>query len=265
MTQLFTNNAASGLASAVGAGATAIPLKTGDGAKFPTPGGGDFFLVTLFQKSGADEVNHEIVKCTARSGDTLTVVRAQEGTAARAFNVDDPLELRLTAGALAGLAPLTGTGTSGTWPISITGNAATAPWAGISGKPAVIAAGTDAAAARAAIDAGTLNIPLVSASANTTITKAHAGGGLKHPSADTAARTFTIDSNANQSWVDGTAITVWNINGTGGVVTIAVTTDTMRLAGAGTTGSRTLARNGVATALWDAASASWIISGSGLT
>lgn len=49
---------------------------------------------------GQDEVNHEIVKCTARAGDVLTVVRAQEGTTARAFSVDDPVELRLTAGAL---------------------------------------------------------------------------------------------------------------------------------------------------------------------
>ena len=53
-------------------------------------------------------------------------------------------------------APLTGVGASGTWPISISGEAATAaaaPWSGITGKPAVIAAGADAAAARAAIGA----------------------------------------------------------------------------------------------------------------
>ena len=55
-----------------------------------------------------------------------------------------------------------------------------------------------------------------------------------------------------------------NQNGTGGVVTIAITTDTMRLAGAGTTGSRTLARNGVATAIKITAT-EWIISGTGLT
>lgn len=111
---------------------------------------------------------------------------------------------------------------------------------------------------------GYLNIPLVSASANTTITKAHAGGGLKHPSADTTARTFTIDSNANQSWVDGTAITIWNVNGTGGIVTITAL-NTMRLAGAGTTGSRTLARNGIATFIWDSISSSWVASGAGLS
>lgn len=100
MTQLFANNAASELASAVTSGAVSLTLKTGDGAKFPTPSGGDFFLVTLYQKVGQDEINHEIVKCTARAGDVLTVVRAQEGTTARAFSVDDPVELRLTAGSM---------------------------------------------------------------------------------------------------------------------------------------------------------------------
>ncbi len=111
MTQLFANNAVSKLAGAVASGAVSLTLKTGDGAKFPTPSGGDFFLVTLYQKAGQDEINHEIVKCTARAGDVLTVMRAQEGTAARAFSVDDPVELRLTAGALATIALDRGTQT----------------------------------------------------------------------------------------------------------------------------------------------------------
>ncbi|HET9574537.1 MAG TPA: hypothetical protein VFP29_12515, partial [Methyloceanibacter sp.] len=45
---------------------------------------------------------------------------------------------------------------------------------------------------------------------------------------------------------------------------IAITSDTMRLAGAGTTGSRTLAANGVATAL-KVTSTEWIISGTALS
>ena len=61
----------------------------------------------------------------------------------------------------------------------------------------------------------------------------------------------------------GTASTFVDPNAAG-VVTIAITTDTMRLAGAGTTGSRTLAANGVATAL-KITSTEWIISGTGLT
>ncbi len=100
MTQLFANNAASELASAVASDALSLTLKTGGGAKFPTPAGGDFFLVTLYQKVGQGEVNHEIVKCTARVGDVLTVVRAQEVTTARAFSAGTPVELRLTAGAM---------------------------------------------------------------------------------------------------------------------------------------------------------------------
>lgn len=54
----------------------------------------------------------------------------------------------------------------------------------------------------------------------------------------------------------GTTITFVNQINT---VTIAITSDTMTLAGAGTTGSRTLAANGIATAL-KIASTSWIIS-----
>ncbi len=111
MTQLFANNAASELASAVTSGAVSLTLKTGDGAKFPSPVGGDFFLVTLYQKVGQDEINHEIVKCTARSGDVLTVVRAQEGTTARAFSAGDPVELRLTAAWAEGVGTAKGTQT----------------------------------------------------------------------------------------------------------------------------------------------------------
>jgi hypothetical protein len=39
----------------------------------------------------------EIVKCTARSTDVLTVVRGQESTTARAFSTGDRIELRVTA------------------------------------------------------------------------------------------------------------------------------------------------------------------------
>lgn len=59
----------------------------------------------------------------------------------------------------------------------------------------------------------------------------------------------------------GTAISFVNEVNT---VTIAITTDTMTLAGAGTTGSRTLAASGIATAL-KITSTKWIIGGTGLT
>ena len=89
------------------------------------------------------------------------------------------------------------------------------------------------------------------------------GKHIFHPAADTTARTFTIDSNANVPYPIGTALTFVNQNGAG-VVTISITSDVMRLAGAGTTGSRTLAANGMATAI-KITSTEWIISGTGLT
>jgi hypothetical protein len=114
---------------------------------------------------------------------------------------------------------------------------------------------------QAAIPTG--NIPQNSQSAAYTTVLADAEKHIFHPSADTTARTWTIDSNANVAYPIGTAITFVNQNAAG-AITIAITSDTMRLAGAGTTGSRTLAANGVATAL-KVTSTEWIISGTGLT
>ena len=110
---------------------------------------------------------------------------------------------------------------------------------------------------------GYINIPQNSKSVAYTTVLADQGKHILHPSADTTPRTFTIDSNANVAYPIGTAITFINQN-SAGVVTISITSDTMRLAGAGTTGSRTLAANGVATAI-KITTTEWIISGTGLT
>lgn len=110
---------------------------------------------------------------------------------------------------------------------------------------------------------GFRTIPQNSQSAAYTLVLADSGKHILHPSADTTARTFTIPANGSVAYPIGTAITFINQNGAG-VVTIAITTDTMRLSPAGTTGSRTLAANGSATAI-KITSTEWIISGSGLT
>ena len=78
----------------------------------------------------------------------------------------------------------------------------------------------------------------------------------------TATRTVTIPANGTIALPIGTTITF--IATTGATVTIAITTDTMYLAGTGTTGSRTLAAHGMATAVKVAAT-TWYISGNGLT
>jgi hypothetical protein len=110
---------------------------------------------------------------------------------------------------------------------------------------------------------GFRNIPQNSQSTAYTLVLADSGKHILHPSADTTARTFTIPANSSVAFPIGTAVTFINQNGAG-VVTIAITTDTMRLSPAGTTGSRTLAANGSATAI-KITSTEWLISGSGLT
>jgi len=104
-------------------------------------------------------------------------------------------------------------------------------------------------------------IPQNSQSTAYTTTLADGGKHILHPTADNNARTFTIDSNANVPYPIGTAITFVNQINT---VTIAITSDTMTLMGAGSTGSRTLAANGIATAL-KVSSTGWVISGTNLT
>jgi hypothetical protein len=106
---------------------------------------------------------------------------------------------------------------------------------------------------------GFLVIPQNSQSANYTLVLSDAGKHVLHPSADTTARTFTIPANGSVAFPVGTAVTFINQNGAGDI-TIAITTDTLRLAGDGSTGSRTLTANGVATAV-KVTSTEWIISG----
>jgi len=109
---------------------------------------------------------------------------------------------------------------------------------------------------------GFKNIPQNSQSAAYTLVLADAGKHIFHPSGDANARTYTIPANSSVAYPIGTALTF--INMTAAVVTIAITTDTMYLSSAGTTGSRSLAQYGSATAV-KMTSTTWLISGSGLT
>lgn len=110
---------------------------------------------------------------------------------------------------------------------------------------------------------GYLNIPQNSQSTAYTLVLSDAGKHIIHPSTDTTARTFTIPANTSVAYPIGTAITFVNQN-SAGTLTIVITNDTMRLAGTGTTGNRTLTANGVATVI-KLTSTEWIISGIGLT
>lgn len=150
-------------------------------------------------------------------------------------------------------------GTSGVLSAATAGTDYVAP-AGALGTPSsgtltnCTADGTDSVGFR--------NVPIASKSAAYTTVLADSGKVIFHPSTDANARTFTIDSNANVAYALGTVLTF--INMTSQAVTIAITSDTMYLAKDGTTGNRTLAQYGMATAL-KMTSTTWIISGSGLT
>lgn len=93
--QLYTNNAVAPLVASATSGETTLSLGTGY-ANFASPTGGDYQMATI-----TDGTNIEIVKITARSSTSLTVVRAQEGTTAQAWTADTcTVSARLTAGML---------------------------------------------------------------------------------------------------------------------------------------------------------------------
>ena len=157
----------------------------------------------------------------------------------------------VTAGAFS--TTLTATATTNVT-LPITGTLATlAGTETFTNKTAGVATSTSTAASL-----GYLGIPQNSQAANYTTVIGDAG---KHIYV-TATSTITIDSNANVAYPIGTTIDI--IAATGATVTIAITSDTMYLAGPGTTGSRTLAAFGMATAV-KVTSTSWFISGYGLT
>jgi hypothetical protein len=108
---------------------------------------------------------------------------------------------------------------------------------------------------------GYLAIPQNSQNGNYNVVLADTGRHLFHGLGQAAA-TYTIPANSNVAFGLGAPITIVNLSAN--AVTIAVTTDTMYLSSAGTTGNRTLAQYGIATAV-KVTSTSWIISGNGLT
>lgn len=97
---VFANSALSRLAGALTNVATSLTVTGGEGAKFPTLAGGNWFLATL-AKVSAGVLVEEIVKVTARASDTFTIVRGQEGTTATTFAIGDLVELRLTRDTMA--------------------------------------------------------------------------------------------------------------------------------------------------------------------
>ena len=91
----YSNNAKTTLSSGINDSVTSATVASG--AVFPALSGGDYFYATIETTNFATK---EIVKVTARSGDTLTIVRAQDNTSTAAFSSGDFVELRVTAAVL---------------------------------------------------------------------------------------------------------------------------------------------------------------------
>lgn len=94
MTVLLRNNAETVLATALSSADLGMTVVSG--GRFPEPAAGEYFYATITALTGL----FEIVKVTARSGNTMTIVRGREGTAALDFIAGSRVELRITAQAI---------------------------------------------------------------------------------------------------------------------------------------------------------------------
>jgi hypothetical protein len=90
-----TNNAVSTLAGSINAVVLSLSVQAGHGTRFPAASiiSGNYFYITLIDAAN----NMEIVKVTDRTVDVFTIIRARDGTTARAFAANDRIELRPVA------------------------------------------------------------------------------------------------------------------------------------------------------------------------
>ncbi|MDN0096584.1 hypothetical protein [Yersinia rohdei] len=103
LTLLSANNASTVLSAGISASATTLTVNTGTGTLFPSPvPGTSFFKLTLID--AATGTLTEIVHVTSRTADTMTIVRAQEGTVNRLWSANDIAANMMTAGTLSLLA-----------------------------------------------------------------------------------------------------------------------------------------------------------------
>ena len=84
----FSNNASANVATSLLVAGTSVTV--GDGSIFPVAGGANYFYATI-----TDGTNLEIVKCTSRSGNVLTISRGKDGTTAKNFINGYTISVRL--------------------------------------------------------------------------------------------------------------------------------------------------------------------------
>jgi hypothetical protein len=93
---VFTNTASAQLAASLTTTDDTVQLVAGQGALFPEPGDNERAALVMRKSTGEIEIMH----CTARSDDVLTVIRGQEDTTALEWDASDWISNRTTAQAL---------------------------------------------------------------------------------------------------------------------------------------------------------------------
>lgn len=296
-TYVASNNGTSLLVGTISAADTSVTVTTGQGTRFPEVLSGQYTLLTLQNAAGTKEIVR--IASHVASTDVFTIGitgstganvlgRAQENTTAagwttllttvacrptaaivaagaNATNVSQPLDADLTA--IAGLTSAadkmpysTGAQAWALADLTTAGRALLDDAAASNQRTTLgLVIGTDVQAYDAQLSS---LVRSNSQSVAYPLVLTDAGYSIDHPSTDANVRTFTIPANGSVAYPTGTVICFSNM--TANVVTIAITTDTMYLAGPGTTGSRYLAQYGVATAR-KLTSTTWLISGVGLT
>jgi len=95
MSVIYSNNATTTLTAGINSSVTSLDVASV--SKFPTIAGSDYYFATL---ANTNNTKIEVVKVTAASTTTLTVVRAQDGTAAQTFDSGDNFQIRVTTATL---------------------------------------------------------------------------------------------------------------------------------------------------------------------
>lgn len=112
MQLIFANNAQTTLAGSISNTATSANLASGSGALFPNPTPTAQYFVGTFTDA-ATGLLREIVWVTARTGDSITILRGQEGTTALNWSANDLFAELWTAGQAAAFVQGSGSNLAG--------------------------------------------------------------------------------------------------------------------------------------------------------
>ena len=237
MAAKLRNNVSTTLQASILSTDLTMTVPTGKGALWDDCVSPDYGYTTIMDTAGTV---FEVVKVTARSGDSLTIARAQDGTSAVGWSAGSVVERRLNAAAIK----------------ESKVDSATAADSATSSSTAAEGTNSTAIATTAFVDR-IRDVIGNTQSGSYTLALTDRGKSI-----DTSAG-VTVPPNSTVAFGVGSTITVTNTSGASITVTQGSGV-TLRLAGGASTGNRTLAQYGVCT-MRKIATDTWVVSGAGLT